>query len=509
MKMTVSMEEVTTPFAVIEHTGKSLIFDLGSYNKNWVIGENVALVDHINAYWASMPQYKQEKIYELYANIRNVFEEIDQTVPMCLALMPLIKQLYGEHDLDDLERWVVYHTDIKIPTKFDEAYVHTDEKQYTREKTYTRQDYLKLVVLTLSLRIMVPIWGEFIYRTKAETGTNHKEFYAYSLLAQTKLNDSPAIEKLRIYLESNIQADKNMTSVIVNGPGSEDYSTWVLSGLLVKRLSVGDIRGQEVNTDLVVTAYNDLAAKNNGGSGSTFGEPMLTKKFDSDMENDQGVSRIENFRIKAEHSTGDIRAIQFYMSNYKAAAKKLFPGIDRGLLQQFVKASEALQNEELWPAQITLAQWVLAPIISPRGLYHLDKVTTIKALAVAQTWLWQKGHKKLACLITAIASDNSVSGQLSGIGSMARISREQMEELTKLYPYSKVSAKRKNTTPVNSAVEAIDIVANNINTRDWILTVPDEFALEIIGSEHHRRYSCPHDIKLALAALSIELAKRT
>lgn len=507
MRMSVMPVDGLAPQMLIEHNEQSLIFDLSSYNKNYLIGDN-DVTEHINAYWASLPGYKQEKIYDIYVQIRNIFEDVYQTSPLCIALMPLVKLLIAEHNLEDMERWVAFHTTIRIPATFEEAYIHNEERPFSREKTYTSSDYKKLVVLALALRSMVPVWGEFIYRTKAETGTSFKEYYAYSLLAQTRINESPAVEKLRIYISNNIQSEKSMPSIIVGGVGSEDYALWILSSLLVKRLSVGDIRGNDSNTNLVVTVHNDLTAKNNGSSGSNFGEPVLSKIFDSDTDNEQGVSRIENFKIKAEHSIGDIAIIEYYMSNYVGAAHRLLPEVDFGLLEEFVKAAMALQTEQIWQCQTSIAQWVLAPIVSPRGIYHLDKVTTIRALAVAQTYMWQKGHKKLACLITAIASDSGGSLLQSGIGSMARISREQAAEIGALFPYNRISGKRKNTIPPNPAVVAIDAVADGFNMRDWILTVPDRFAEEITGSQHHRRYSCPHDIKIALADLAIECAKR-
>ena len=508
MKFAIITDGYTTPqMQVSNDTDELLIFDLSSYNKNHLIGEN-DVCSHINQYWAQLPAHKQEKIFNCYVKIRKIFEEVFETSALCIAIMPIVKQLFAEHDLNAIEHWIAFHGNVTIPAKFDEVYIQSDEKPFSRDKTYTRPDYSKLVALTMTLRIMVPIWGEFILRTRAETGTSFKEYYAYTLVAQTKLNESPAVEKLRTYIEANIQSEKSINTIIVGGIGSEDYATWILSGLLVKRLSVGDIRGREINTNLVVTVHNDLLAKNNGNGGNSFGEPILNKIFESDTDSDHGVSRIENFKLKAEHSIGDICTIEYFMENYKGAATLLMPNHNPALLEDFIESSNVMLTERIWPAQIALAQWVLAPILSPRGIYHLDKITTVRALAIAQCYLWQNGHKKLAVLLTAIASDNRKSSQQTGIGSTARITRDQLEELTKLFPYNRISAKRKNTIPPNVAMVAIDLVADDFSARDWILSVPPKYAEEITGIQSHRRYSCPHDIKIILAAIAIEVAKR-
>lgn len=507
MKFSIITEGYSNPQMLVEHESNNLLFDLSSYNKNHLIGEN-DVCSHINQFWAQLPQHKQEKIFGCYAKIRKIFEEVYDTASLCIAIMPIVKALFEEHDLNAIERWIAFFGDIVIPAKFDEIYTHSDEKPFSRDKTYTRPDYSKLVALTMALRIMVPIWGEFILRTRSETGTSFKEYYAYTLLAQTKINESPAVQKLITYINANLQTEKSINTIIVGGIGSEDYPTWVLSGLLVKRLSVGDIRGREINTNLVVTVHNDLLAKNNGNGGNSFGEPITKKVFESDTDSDHGVSRIENFKLKAEHAIGDIAAIEFFMEKTIHAATILDRDVDIDLLHEFMQAAEALVNERIWPAQISLAQWVLAPILPPRAIYHLNKLITIRSLAIAQTYLWQRGHKKLAALITAAASDNRWTSQQTGIGSTARITREQLEELTRLFPYNRVSAKRKNTIPPNVAMQAIDKVAEDFNARDWVITLPAKYAEEVTGSQTHRRYGCPHDIKIILAALAIEVGKR-
>ena len=504
--MEITIEGTASATATIEHNDKKVIFDITSFNKS-ALARNL-VTEHINEYWAFLPAFKQEQIFELYCQIRNAFEDNYKTGPLYVALMPLVKQLYDLHEIDDIRRWMSFHTDIRVPADVEETYVHSDERPFSRERTYTKPDYYNLLALVLSLRIMIPIWGEFVYRTGNETGTAFKEYYAFGLIAQAKISDSSALVKLREYIEGNLQPEQALPSIIVGGVGTEDHAQWALATLCVKRLSIGDLKGTDANANLVVTIYNDLIAKNTGSGTHIFGNPIHTKIFDADRDDEHGSSRMENFKIKAEHSIGDIAVIEHHAKNYIQAALQLDPNMDLELLDVFFNAAMAVQKETIHPGQTSVAQWIVAPVIPPRGIYHLKKVSMIKVLSIAQTWAWQHGHKKLAGLLTAIASDASVTIQHSGIGSMARIAKEQTEQLNQLFPFYKVSSKRKNTVPTNASIIAIDSVAANFGMRDWILTVPDAFAMELVGSQHHRRYSCPHDIKIALAKLAIECASR-
>lgn len=491
----------------IEHGDRELYWNVSSFHKD-VFNGKYDPCQHINGYWARLPGARQEKVFEIFQNIRNIFEDGNNTAQMINDLVPQVKMLYDEHPLEDISHYIAFYaSDVVTPTSFMDAYTPNEDRPSTREKTYTKPDYQQLVTLALALRIMIPIWGEFIHRTKGETGTNFKEFHAYRLLSQTKLVHSAPMEKLKTYVENNIKSDRSMASAILVGVGSEDYPEWLLALVLVRRLCVGDISGFDPMTNLVTFIYNFIIYKVSGNTSTSFGEMIRNKEFESgDSSNEHNASRIENYKIKQESPIGDMVILEHYMEDPVQVARQLKADMDMGLLQQFIQAAEQLQNEQLWEGQIFLAQWVLSPVLSPRGIPHLSKKKTITALAIAQTWLWERGHFELACLISAIASNSHDQVHLSGGDGRARIPKEMMEELNRLYPFTKVSSAKQRTKPTNAAVQAIDSVASMLGQRDWILTVPDAQAVKVTGNVTQRRYSCPYDIRYLLAKLSIELA---
>lgn len=493
----------------IEHNEQVLLWNVASFDKR-CFTTDYDVCKHVNEFWSKLPYHRQEKIFELFSSIRMIFEEASETAQLIQDLLPKIKALYDEHPIEEIGHWIAFYSnDIIIPETFVEQYIPSDERPGTREKTYTKPDYRQLVALAMSLRIMIPIWGEFIYRTKDETGTNFKEYYAFQLLTQTNIMQSAPMEKLKIYVESNIQTDKSMASAIIGGVGSQDYASWLLGLVLVRRLCVGNLGGLNQMTNLVTFIYNYISQKVNGNNNTSFGEMIKSKQFESpDSSNEHNTSRIEGYKIKQESPIGDMVILDHFMEDYVSVALLLKPDINLDLLHRFMNHAEVLQNEQIWQPQIILTQWLLKPVISPRGITHLSKKKTISAIAIAQTVLWEKGHKELACLISAMASSSANELQLSGIDSRARIPKEQMDEISTLYPYSRVLSTKQKTKPTNPAVAAIDSVASMLSQRDWILTVPDEQAAAVTGNKSQRRYSCPYDIKVLLSKLVIETAKR-
>lgn len=498
-------------FLITEHGGAELEWNVSEYSK-WLVDGTRLTFDPINQYWATRSTLQQESIWQLFVQIHGVLARICDAVPLLTTLQPLIADLYAEHKIEDIDHWFAFNSmthNIQIPTQFEEEYVYSDEKPGNREKTYTRQDYVRLVALAIALRPMIPIWGEFLNSTKRETGTNYKEKYAYGLLAKTKLIDSVAIEKLRIYLSGNLKADRPMEAAILAGVGSEDYVSWLLSALLVNRICIGDVRGIEGYPHLVITSYKYIEPYIRSVNGVGFGDVVRAKEFGTG-DGDQEPSRLESFKIRDEHAQGDISIYDVYLRDevIVSTAQRLYQDIDLAALRDVHEACQALKVTPPLACQMALMQWVLSPVIPPRSGFYISPESAITALALAQTLLLQKGHTKLGLFITAKTLQGSSVHQVSSLGSMARLTREQLDELNKLYPYGRIPRSRPNAKSPNDAVQAIDKLAEGFASCDWIITAPDRFVANATNNIQ-RRQGCPHDIKQLLANLVIDIAKRT
>lgn len=508
MQLLVDTQSMATnaPELIIEHNGLKLIWNVSNFDKRVFSSIENDVTKHINQYWAGLNTTTQDEIFQAFSVIRNTLEDVFETTALTKQLIPQIKDLFDYHPLADIEHWIHWKSDIIIPTKFEEAYVVDDMKPGNRDKTYTRPDYSQLVALAIQLRLMIPIWGEYIYRTKGDTGTNFKEYHSFQLLSSTDTMESPAMEKLRTYVDANIQKDKSIDVHILNGIGSEDYSMWMLSLVIVRRLCIGDITGSNPITNLVTFIFNYVSQKVAGTQNAAFGKMVKPKVFENaNQSDDHNASRTEGYKIKQEIPTGDISIIEYYLSNPYKVKDKLDPSISNELLALCLDNAYKLQLQQLQKPQIVIAQWVLAKAVSPRGMVHLTKQKVLNAFAITQAWLWSRGHKELACLQTAISTHADDQLQLGGIDSRARITREQMDILQKLYPFTVIRNQKQKTKPVNDAVGAIDAVSSAYSQRDWILTTPDTFNSQIQINNSHNRYSAPHDIKILLARLVIDL----
>lgn len=493
---------------VIEHNGEELIWNISSFDRDSFNDFNV--FEHINKYWAQAPKIEQQLIFDKYKEIRIAFDEIWDRQALTSKLYELVADLLDMHSFEDAHHWVMFHSGVYFPDSLETEYINTTNSPGSREQTYLRDDYSKLVTLTLLLRTMIPIWGEFICRTRQEAGTIWKEYYAFQIICKSKLAYSEAIEKLTTYIEYSIIPDKSKAASIIGGICTEEFPVWILGLVLVRRLCVGDISGLNPKATLITFIYKFITQKIKGNDNNFAG--MVKDKIfeESSSDGDANISKLEGYKAKQEIPAGDIVLLEYSMRNLEPLARKLAPTMDLSLLYRALETTQTINSNMVYDPQIILLQWILKPVISPRGILFLSKNTIVRALALCQAILIHRGHYALAGLSTAIVNTNTNEIQISGVDSRARIPKDLLEKLGVLYPFTKrTGGKQKPLKPLNQAVVAIDSMAEQLSNHDWVLTIDESLLPLVTEGSTNRRYVIQHNIKIKLAELVIELASRS
>lgn len=497
------------------HDGEEVIWNIGSLDKIFLETKaKFDMFEHINAYWGQLKKKDQDAVFNVYKEIRQVFDEPSTRNQLTQNLYSLVAKLLDFHDFETVELWVKFHANVNFPdsTVLKTEYIASSDRPGTREQTYLREDYNKLITMALILRSMIPIWGEYIGRTRGEAGTNWKEFYAFRLLNDAKIFTSEAMSKLRTYVEYSTLVGKGKPASILGGVSSEDFPNWVLALVVTRKVCVGDIRGVDPSTTLVTYIYNYVHQKVQSIDNSFNGTAGMIKEKSFEEQSNEGeknLSRLEGYKVKQEIAPGDIVALEYSMRDPFAVALKLCPTIDMASLQRALVTTEALNYKRIYDSQIVLLQWVMKPVISTRGVSYLCKATVVRLLAIAQTVLWHNGHYELAGLCTATASEETDEMQISGVDSRARIPKELIDKINVLFPYMKrPTGKVKTAKLANQALASIDSVVELLSNSDWVLTADETIVRKLTGNQSQRRYSIPHDIKIKLAELVIQIAQR-
>lgn len=494
----------------LEHRGAVLEWNIALFDKASFNGE-FDIFEQINGYWDHLGMETQDKIFDVYQRIKDTFDSVWENNELTRQLYKLIKELYEYHQLSDIKFWISFRSNIVVPAGLREEFKESHETPGTRERTYLKSDYEWLVALSVALRPMVPIWGEFINRTRRDAGTVFKEYYAFQLLAYSNLYNSEPMERLRVYVEHSLPAEKSKAAAIFGGISSEDFPMWVLGLVVVRRLSIGDVRGVDPGTTLVSFIYKYIGQKVKGHDNNFIGMVKDKQVEGQGQEGENNLSKLEGYKIKQEIPAGDIAIIEHHARQAFQLAQKIAPDIDASLVQESIESVfSQLQNHNIFTAQMTIVQWVVARVLPPRGMLHLRKTTVLQVMGAVQAVLWHKGHREIAALMTAIEQDSDDEMLLGGTDSRARIPKDMLEQLDKLFPFSRrPTGKQRQVKRVNPAIETIEELNKGFGSNVWRLTLPAPWVEHVTGNKNNRRYSVPHDIKIKLANLAIQIAQRS
>lgn len=500
------------PVVEVSHNGETLLFSAApfgrtSFSPDWDV------FDHINKYWATQTQEVQDKIFGIYRDVAEIFSasmnQPQERSQMTSQLNKKVIELMEVHDFESAHQWLLYSSDVCVQDNFKREYVHSVDHQGSREQTYIRSDYTKLLTFTLIMRSMIPIWGEFIAGTRKQSGTLYKEYYAFHLLSHSKILHTEAYEKLMMYIDRTVGEDRLNPSTIIKGISSEDFTMWIMAQVVINKLCVSDIRGIDPKATLVSTIHRYVSSKI---KGSDAGPDLTVKEKLYDEGNDgmeSKLSALERYKIKHEISLGEIVELEWSITDTRRIAHRLSSKMTDELLDMCMATAQQLQNKQLLDPQVTLLCWVMKPVISPRGLMYLDHSILVKMFGVAQAVLWARGHRYLSLLLTSYTKTEGDETYLSGTDSRQRIPKDLLAELDVLYPYKNTEGGRKNGPKIiNRAVEAIDTLAANLSTFSWWVTADERLVREELKLANLRRIPIPSDIKIKLATLVVELGRR-
>lgn len=520
MQILLDKTEATVKTAVMRHGNQTLYWDVRAFNKRNFETE-FDMFEHTNAFWSTLSMDEQGHIFDLFTKIKNCLEDSKHIEQRISDLTHLIAQLYSIHNLARLERWIKIDSDIKFPAWLQTEYDPTKEHHVSREQTYVYSDYVKLIGLAFALRLMIPIWSEYIGITKHDTKSSLKEYHAYRLLMRSEIFTCEAMEKLRAYIEKAIPTDKPK-SAIIGGLSSAEFPNWVLAVALIRKICIGDIRGvfpppyttpsgRVVEPPTLVTYVFNHVIERIKHHTNNFVGLVKDKNPDDGTEanSEQQMSRLEGYKIKMDISAGRVVLIEHAAKQYLDNALRLEPTIDLKMVQDAVSRVQQSKTDIL-DAQVTIMQWVFKPVISPRGIFHLNESLIKTCLGVAEAVLWHRGHYVLAGLMSADIRESEYSMQAAGTDSSARVTDELNNAILAYYPYARKSLSRAKTAKsVNQAYAAIDLVENELSQLDYTLNLAEHQLPILTGSASGRRYAPPHDLRLKLIELVIDLAKRS
>lgn len=510
--------------------------------------------EHINKYWATRDQQWQDQAFGLYCQIHQIMDEEGNAIALMQQLQPVVAQLLDMHDLSQMRYWVDFYSGVLIPqdpylkeryeepvapiwTKVaeeedngapeveeppapsdDEDEEGEGEKRpvtkasWTRDKTYTIEDYRSFVTLSILMRAMTPIWGEFIFLTKNEF-KSWKEFYAFQLISHAQVSESPAMERLRSYVQAMMPPEKDLFAAILDGGlSTSDAVEWLLAMIVIRKATTVDVRGlpQRPSAIASISTYLKRWVTNWNTKLST---PIKNKTPEVSVgDQDNKHSQFEIFRIVQHLSTGTLYALEFELHNPVRVAQGVWPGVDLKLLDQALQTIRQISGQgghNIHEPQRLITEWLIDDYLPSRALKLMKPTPVLNAIAIAQTILWQWGYKELAILLTASEQRNRLEMSQIHAGPSPKVPKEMVAELDLRFPYQHPVNQRKNQPrEANPAMQAINLVHSGFRKNEWLSNIHPEWMQAIGRAPNERKHVISPDLKLAITSLAIRLAEK-
>jgi len=461
---------------------------------------------YLNHYWSFLDINIQKAIFNIYKNIHNVLDYTHDKGQLNAQLKKLIASLMKYHLIKDIYDYIVYRSNIEFPALVDE-FVQDVNSIHTRDLTYTLPDYKALLTVALGIRAIIPIWNEYVVKIKEHTGDQFKELYAFYLLEHTEYFQCPAIKKFELYIERVTSSTAEANIFHLKSVSSEDYVQYLLAQTFVKKLCMAKLSTTDVRCHMVSFCYHFLLQKTQPRATSPE-KTVRSKKSTGNSNDDQKPSIAENYHITTELSAGQLAELEFCVSDINALADKLAPSMCKTFLNDCVMHAYELLSFSTNETQIRLMQWVLKPVIPPKGVMYVPEPTRIKMLGLTQAILFHRGHKYLSLLTTSRPVEVGGMPVVSDRDSRIGLTQSNIDELIKYYPFKNANwEKQKDIKQQYSIFKAIENMVDDISRYNWRTTANDDMCIEVLG-KNTKLVPVVGDVRNEVARLIISLGRR-
>lgn len=378
---------------------------------------NLDVFEEINSFLAQLSTSNSDKLYQLYADAKNVFNEhYTKWVPL---LKPIVKDIY---DICDPERITNYVNHYKLAG--DMSLINNASNENAQpERTYDPEKYARLMGMATALRLVVPIWGDFLRQMSDVTDKRQARLQAPHILMDSKIVGLKAYDELILFVEATLESMTVSMITKIAGLGEDIQTDICIGTVLVRRVAPGLISTRD---NMVSSMYYNVQQQLPRADGIKEKRP---EGGDDEEREHMGV-----YLIKEEIPAGQIAINDLYCESVVSLMQNTDPSVPNNLAKACARMAKEMIKGNFTPYHynLKLAGWGIKGI-DPDALGSLADSNKINVLAAMFGLLLHWGYPGLALLATAQPLLDS-----DGRNKTTQVSRRQIpavldEELDRIY----------------------------------------------------------------------------
>lgn len=489
---------------IVEHKGRKCEFFIHrTFNKTNLVesfrpgvGDSF---DVINQLLDILSEDRADKLFRQYERFHENREyHMNRVAPNHMerddSYRRIVKELYTILDYQTVYDWMDKNVKIEYPEKVEEFLPEGRDP----DRTYIQEDYKALTALGLTLRLVVPMWVQYIYDHTDAIGNDRKELMALKLLDMTEIIYSEPYERFVRFIEAtntSVENVKNTYKTIV-GVGSEEQLEISKTRKIVRRVAFID---PLVGDGIIQAVFNEI--RNQPTDTQRSQHKIKDKKKTASRSDEEESSIIEQYRIKEELPKGDTRAISYYLEQllYLQAMDKTFTAGEKRILKRLIK--ELIQDgHEMDKHNLMMAMFFVKGI-PPESIEVVDREYQIAACVSVYGLMVKWGRYDLALLALGKLEINNDDMGAVASSNRSTIPPELDRQLDELYPY-----RRKAKSNANVCKEAISKLFSEVS---GCLIRPiyapehhDSFKDRIL---HQGYFAAPRTVSIDLAEMIVRI----
>lgn len=411
---------------------------------------------------------RTDELYNIYRQAESIQDETEEEAISTTGklLIGKVNELYPMHIVEDM-----FRSSVSVPDAIEnnvELYRHSTSE---RARTYDPEEYRQLALLSLQLRIYMPILAPCI---DALNGSQHvnTEKTVWQYFHKTDIYDCAAIRRLEDYIEVVLKTAINPKEAFLSSISAASLPIFILATTLFRKLVNYDIEDKTLNIVSHIYKYVETQPKNLQRSQG--GE---VRQRSSVMDNDERSRLDVRHHVNTDTYISDEVMYSVEASDLNRLVKnipKSFIPNEREGLKQIRELARAIKSNSERMAEdyvIQEFQYVLAlyayraiPFIYLKSLRaELDNV-----FAVAQYIYLKVNRPLLASLMTA-QYDRNKTVNIMATGHIKSDLKSRLSE-----QYTKFSIKQ----PTGASSQATArTLPNSINALVTEIVMPSKGSL--------------------------------
>ncbi len=396
-------------------------------------------------------------IMDLYITIEDIIMN-DLTGRPSEAYKALLYKILDTIDYGVMVEFITEHKDVSAPAELREVFdelIITDAMG-TRVKTYLKNEYYELIALVLASKAVVGPLCELASINKLSVISTQVAFSLMRYIEEHPIFDTPPAIKLKGFVDSNTYSKKNEEGLSVlsfrKKVSVDELGSLVFSQIFLKTFCsvIPEYDTDAKHTiNLCYSALNNILNKANN-----IRDNVTIKSLRKDEDDKESV--FETYRESTDLMLGQIVEFEFVLSNPQRVLSTMIQieGME-DILTEVLGFLKPLRGSEINKSVKDITSWVMHNIIDSRSLMYVEKDYLVNAIAISYTYLWLKGHRDIARMLTIYKLKDegfSISFTANKIG----LRKEIVERLNKVFDVKEELHSKSNIEEKNSVGLAIE-----------------------------------------------------